>query len=127
MGKVFQFFSILAIVIACLGLVGLSSYTIETRTKEIGIRKVLGATVTAVVALVSVRILRLILIGFLIAVPLTWFAMNRWLDNFAYKIEIEWWIFALTGIIVVLIAALAIGVRTVRAAIANPVNSLRNE
>jgi putative ABC transport system permease protein len=127
MGKIFQFFSILAIIIACLGLFGLSSYTIQMRTKEIGIRKVLGATIVTIVALLSSGIFRLIAIGFCIAVPLTWYAMRKWLDNFAYKIEIEWWVFALTGIVVMLIAALAIGVRTLQAAVANPVNSLRNE
>jgi putative ABC transport system permease protein len=127
MGKIFQFFSILAIIIACLGLFGLSSYTIEMRTKEIGIRKVLGATVATIVALLSSGIFRLIAIGFCLAVPLTWYVMNKWLSNFAYKIEIELWVFVLTGMTVVAIAALAVGFRTFRAAVANPVHSLRRE
>jgi putative ABC transport system permease protein len=126
-GKVFQFFSALAVVIACLGLFSLSSYTIESRTKEIAIRKVLGARITTIIALVSSGMFRLVLIGFLIAVPLTWYGMQKWLQNFAYTIEVEWWVFALTGLVVVCIASLAIGFRTLRAAAANPVNSLRNE
>jgi putative ABC transport system permease protein len=127
MGRIFQFFSMLAIVIACLGLFGLSSYTIQMRTKEIGIRKVLGASVSTIVTLLSSGIFRLIAIGFCIAVPLTWYMMRKWLENFAYKIQIDWGVFALTGIVVMLIAAVAIGFRTMQAALANPVNSLRNE
>jgi putative ABC transport system permease protein len=127
MGKIFEFFSMLAIIIASLGLFGLSSYTIQMRTKEIGIRKVLGATVATIVTLLSSGIFRLIAVGFFLAVPLTWYMMRKWLENFAYKIEIEWEVFALTGMVVTLIAAVAIGFRTMQAALANPVNSLRNE
>ncbi len=127
MWKVFQFFSALAIVIACLGLFSLLSYTIESRMKEIAIRKVLGARVAAIVALVSSGVFRLVAIGFLISVPLTWYWMRKWLQNFAYAIEIEWWVFAMTGLAVVFLAAMAIGYRTVSAATANPVKSLRNE
>ena len=127
MGKTFQFFSVLAIIIACLGVFGLSSYTIQTRTKEIGIRKVLGATISTIVALLSSGLFRLIVIGFCIAVPITWYAMDKWLANFAYKVEIEWWIFALTGVVVMLIAAVAIGSRTIEAAVADPVKALRTE
>ena len=127
MGKTFQFFSVLAIIIACLGVFGLSSYTIQTRTKEIGIRKVLGATISTIVGLLSSGLFRLIVIGFCIAVPITWYAMDKWLANFAYKVEIEWWIFALTGVVVMLIAAVAIGSRTIQAAVANPVEALRTE
>lgn len=127
MSKVFQFFSVLAIIIACLGLLGLSAFTIESRTKEIGIRKVLGATISGIVSLVSSKFFRLVLIGFVIAVPLTWYMMKEWLSNFAYKIEIEWWVFVLTGLIVFLIASFTVGFYTVKAAVANPVNSLRYE
>lgn len=127
MGKVFQFFSVLAIVIACLGLLGLSAYTIESKTKEIGIRKVLGSTVTGIVTLVSSKFFILILTGFVIAVPLTWYVINKWLTNFAYQIQIEWWVFALTGLIVVTIAAVAVAFHTIKAAMANPVKSLRYE
>lgn len=127
MGKVFQFFSVLAIVIACLGLLGLSAYTIESRTKEIGIRKVLGASVSGIVALVSSRFFLLVLAGFAIATPLTWYGMSKWLSNFAYKVNIEWWVFAATGASVVFVAAVAIGFHTLKAAHGNPVEALKNE
>lgn len=127
MGTVFQFFSVLAVIISCMGLFGLASHAIERRTKEIGIRKVLGASVAGIVSLVSSRIFRLIIIGFCIAVPVTWYVMQKWLDNFAYRIEIEWWVFALTGLIILTIASLAIGFRAMKAAVVNPAQSLRNE
>lgn len=127
MGKVFQFFSILAIVIACLGLLGLSAYTVESRTKEIGIRKVLGATVTGIVTMVSLRFFVLVLIAFVIAVPLTWYSMNKWLQNFAYQIEIQWWVFAITGALIFIMALAVVSFHTVSAAIRNPVRSLRYE
>ncbi len=127
MGKVFQFFSILAIIIACLGLLGLSAYTVESRTKEIGIRKVLGATVTGIVTLVSSRFFVLVLIALAIAVPLTWYSMNKWLQNFAYQIEIQWWVFAITGALIFIIALTVVSFHTVSAAIKNPVRSLRYE
>jgi putative ABC transport system permease protein len=127
MGKVFQFFSILAIIIACLGLLGLSAFTIESRTKEIGIRKVLGATVAKIVTMVSSKFFRLVLIAFAIAVPLTWYSMNRWLQNFAYQIEIQWWVFGLTGGLIFIIALAVVSFHTVSAAMKNPVRSLRYE
>jgi putative ABC transport system permease protein len=127
MGKVFQFFSILAIIIACLGLLGLSAFTIESRTKEIGIRKVLGATVATIVTMVSSKFFRLVLIAFAIAVPLTWYSMNRWLQNFAYQIEIQWWVFGLTGGLIFIIALAVVSFHTVSAAMKNPVRSLRYE
>jgi putative ABC transport system permease protein len=127
MGKIFQFFSLLAIIIASLGLFGLSSYMIEMRTKELGIRKVLGATVSSIVQLLWSSVFRLVAISFCIAVPCCWYAMDKWLSKFAYKIEIQWWVFALTGCIVILIAAIAIGFRTFRAASANPIQALRTD
>lgn len=127
MGKVFEFFSLLAIVIACLGLFGLSAHTIESRTKEIGIRKALGATVAGILAMISSRFGRLVILAFIVAVPATWYAVDRWLDNFAYKIQISVWVFAATGLIVLLISALAIGFNTIAAATTNPVKSLRYE
>lgn len=127
MGKVFELFSILAIVIACLGLLGLSAYTVESRTKEIGIRKVLGATVLGIVAKVSSRFFVLVLVAFAIAVPLTWYSMNKWLQNFAYQIEIQWWVFAISGALVFIIALAVVSFHTVSAAIKNPVRSLRYE
>ncbi len=127
MGKVFEFFSALAIIIACLGLLGLSAYTIESKTKEIGIRKVLGATVPGIVVMVGSRFFRLLIVAFVIAVPGTWYGMNRWLQNFAYQIDIQWCVFALTGLIIITLAAIAVGLNTVKAAVRNPVKSLRYE
>ena len=127
MGKVFEFFSVLAIIIACLGLLGLSAYTIESRTKEIGIRKVLGASVAGIVALVTSRFFVLVSIAFVIAVPLTWYGMYRWLQNFAYQIDIHSWVFVLTGLIIAATATLAVGFNTIKAAVRNPVTSLRYE
>lgn len=127
MGKVFSFFSLLAIVIACMGLLGLSAYTVESRTKEIGIRKVLGATVSGIVAMVSSQFFRLVAIAFLVAVPLTWYVMYQWLQNFAYHMEIQWWVFALTGAIIFVITLGVISFHIVAAAVRNPVRALRYE
>lgn len=127
MGKVFSFFSLLAIVIACMGLLGLSAYTVESRTKEIGIRKVLGATVSGIITLVSSQFFRLVAMGFLIAVPLTWYVMHQWLQNFAYHMDIQWWVFALTGAIIFAITLGVISFHTVAAAVRNPVKALRYE
>jgi putative ABC transport system permease protein len=127
MGKIFEFFSILAVIIACLGLLGLSAFTIESRTKEIGIRKVLGATVTGILGLIGMRFIILIASAFVISVPLTWYGMHRWLQNFAYQTDIPWWVFATTFTIVFVIAILTVGFNTIRAAVRNPVRSLRYE
>jgi len=127
LASVFQFFSVLAIIIACLGLVSLSAYTIESRTKEIGVRKVLGATIAGLVTLLSSRFFGLVLGAFIVATPITVYVMYRWLQNFAYQVDIEWWVFALTGGIIVLLTFIVVGFHTVRAAIVNPVKSLRYE
>ncbi|WP_373513497.1 ABC transporter permease [Persicitalea sp.] len=126
-GKVFTAASLLAIFIACLGLFGLTTYTTEQRTKEIGVRKVLGASVTSIVALLSKDFLKLVLIAIVIASPLAWYAMNEWLADFAYKIDIEWWVFALAGGLAVGIALLTVSFQSVKAALMNPVESLRSE
>ena len=126
-GKVFGLFAALAILIACLGLSGLSLLTATTRTKEIGIRKVLGATVTGVVLLLSKDFIKLVLLAIIIASPVAWYIMHLWLQSFAYRIDISWWIFALAGLLSLIIALLVIGFQTVRSAIANPVNSIRTE
>jgi putative ABC transport system permease protein len=127
MGKVFQFFSVLAIIIGCLGLLGLSAYTVERKTKEIGIRKVLGATVVGIVGIVSSRFFLLVLLGLAISIPLTWYSMNLWLQNFAYQITIEWWVFALTAGLIFMITVFVISFHTMSAALQNPVRSLRYE
>ncbi|HEY5465029.1 MAG TPA: FtsX-like permease family protein, partial [Hanamia sp.] len=125
--KIFSAFALIAIIIASLGLFGLSAFVIEQRTKEIGIRKVLGASVQNVLVLVSKDFLLLVGIAFLISVPVTWWAMHNWLQDFAYRINIHWWVFVLAGIVAILISVLTISFQAVKAAVANPVKSLRSE
>ena len=119
--------TVLSILIACLGLLALSSFIIQQRTKEIGVRKVLGATTTQIVGLLSKDFLTLVFIAFLLASPVAWYFMNGWLENFAYRIHIPIWIFLLAGIAAMLVAFLTVSLQSVRAASANPVKSLRNE
>ncbi len=125
--QVFTASSVLAIVIACLGLFGLAAFSAEQRTKEIGIRKVLGATVLNIIGLLSREFLKLIGIAFVIAVPLAWYAIHRGLENFAYQIAFPWWVFLLTGVLTILIALLTVSWQSMKAALVNPVKSLRNE
>ncbi|MEM6696781.1 MAG: FtsX-like permease family protein, partial [Bacteroidota bacterium] len=126
-GKAFNVFTLLALFIACMGLFGLVSHHVLQRTKEIGIRKVLGASVSSIVALLSKDFLKLIIIAFVIAIPITYYAMNQWLENFAYHINIPWWVFALTGSGALGIAFLTVSFQSVKAAISNPIKALRNE
>src|SRR5436189_873275 len=126
-GKVFGLFSFLAILIACFGLLGLSAYNVLQRTKEIGIRKVLGASVPNILYLLSKDFLLLIAIAFVIAVPVAWWVMNSWLHDFPYRILISWVVFLIAGIAALVIALLAIGLQAIKAALANPVKSLRTE
>jgi putative ABC transport system permease protein len=126
-GSVFGLFTILSIFVACLGLFGLATYTAERRTKEIGIRKVLGASVQGVVRLLSKDFLKLVFIAALIAFPLAWWAMNKWLEDFVYRIDINWQVFVAAGIAVLLIALITVSFKAIKAAIANPVKSLRTE
>ncbi len=125
--KVFSTFSILAILLACLGLFGLVAFTTMQRTKEIGIRKVLGAGVSGIVALIAKDFLKLTLIAVLVASPLAWYFMHKWLQSFAYRIDIKWWVFATAGGLAVLIALITISFQSIKAALANPVKSLRSE
>jgi putative ABC transport system permease protein len=127
MGGISLSFSLLAIFIACLGLFGLAAYAAEQRTREIGIRKVLGASVTGIIAMLSKDFLVLVLIAALIAFPLSWWAMYRWLQDYAYRINIGWEVFVLAGILAVGIALLSVGLQALRSALANPVKSLRSE
>jgi putative ABC transport system permease protein len=120
-------FSLLAIFIACLGLFGLAAYEVEQRRREIGIRKVLGASVTGIITLLSRNFLLLVGIAALMAFPVSWWAMHRWLQDYAYRISIGWEVFALAGILAVGIALLSVGLQALRAALANPVRSLRSE
>jgi putative ABC transport system permease protein len=124
---VISIFATLAIIIACIGLFGLSIYTAKQRTKEIGIRKVLGASVTGVVRLLSKDFIKLVGIAILIASPIAWWAANRWLQDFAYRINIGWWVFVSAGVIALLIAMFTVSFQAIKAAIANPVKSLRTE
>lgn len=126
-GNVALAFSVLAIMIACLGLFGLTTYMVEQRTKEIGIRKVLGASVSGIVSMLSRDFVKLVLIAIVIATPLAWWAMNKWLQEFAYRVDIQWWMFALAGLSAILIALITVGWQAIRAALANPVESLRDE
>lgn len=125
--RLFTTFACLAIFIACLGLLGLATYTAQQRTKEIGIRKVLGADLRNIVALLSRDFILLVLISIFIATPISWYIMNRWLEGFAYRMEIEAWIFILAGCIALLIAVLTISYQSIKSAIMNPVSSLRSE
>jgi putative ABC transport system permease protein len=127
MGTVFGIFTVLSISVACLGLFGLSVYTAERRKKEIGVRKVLGASVQSVVGLLSKEFVRLVFVAAIIAFPIAWWAMDKWLRDFVYRITMEWWVFAVAMLLAMLIALLTISAQAIRAAIANPVESLRTE
>ena len=125
--NMFTYLTLVAIVIACLGLFGLASFTAEQRTKEIGIRKVLGASIKGLVSLLSKEFLKLVAIAILIATPIAWYFMNYWLEDFVYRVSLSWWIFAVAGIVALLIALLTVSFQAIKAAIANPVKSLRTE
>lgn len=126
-GSILFIFTVLAISIACLGLFGLVTFTAEQRVKEIGIRKVLGASVTSIVTLLSKDLMKLVVIATLVASPLAWYGMSKWLQSFAYRVDINWWIFAVAGILALIIAFVTVSVQSVRAANANPAKSLKNE
>jgi len=117
----------LAVFISCLGLLGLVIYTTSQRTKEIGVRKVLGATVTQIVSLLSKDFMQLVALAFVIATPLAWWAMYKWLEDFAYRTTLSWWVFGISGVSMLVIALLTLSIQTIRSAVANPVTSLRTE
>ena len=126
-GQIAGIFALLAILVSCLGLFGLASFMAEQRTKEIGVRKILGATSGNLVALLSRDFLKLVLLSILIAMPIGWWTMNQWLGDFAYRINIHWWVFAIAGVAAVAIAFLTVSFQSIKAALANPVKSLRSE
>ncbi len=126
-GSIVLYFSILAVLISCLGLFGLAAFTAEDRTKEIGIRKVLGASVAGITGLLAKDFLKLVVIAVALATPVAWYFMQQWLADFAYRIEIQWWMFAVAGLMALAIAFLTVGFQSVKAALANPVQSLRSE
>jgi len=127
MGSLFNVFSILSIVISSLGLFGLAAFATQRRIKEIGVRKVLGAGEAGIVALLSRDFIQLVLFSLIIAFPVAWYTMNKWLEGFAYRINISWWVFAIAGITAILIAFITVSFQAIKAAIANPVKSLRTE
>lgn len=126
-GKIALSFAVIAILIACLGLFGLATYMAERRVKEIGIRKVLGATVLNITSMLSTDFLKLVLVAALIAFPVAWFAMNSWLEDFAYRINISVWIFIIAGVMSIIIALATVSFQAIKAALRNPVKSLRTE
>lgn len=126
-GQAFNIFTLLVLFIGCMGLFGLASHNIVQRTKEIGIRKVLGASIFGITSLLAKDFLKLVLLAILIASPIAWYFMNQWLADFAYRIDMEWWMFAVAGVAALAIAFLTIGFQSVKAALANPVKSLRSE
>lgn len=126
-GKVAMSFSLLAILIACLGLFGLATFMAEQRTKEIGIRKILGASVGSIVGMLSNDFIKLVGLSALLAFPVAWWLMHKWLQDFAYRINIGWWIFFIAGVVALLIALITVGFQSVKAALANPVKNLRTE
>ena len=124
--KLSNIFAFLAIFISCLGLFGLATFTAEQRTKEIGVRKVLGASIPNIVSLLSTNFLKPVVIAMFIAFPVAWYVMNNWLQDFAYKINIEWWMFAIAGVLAIGIALITVSFQTIKAAIANPVKVIKN-
>ncbi|MGH7596799.1 MAG: ABC transporter permease [bacterium] len=127
LGEAVSYFTALALIVACIGLLALASFTAELRTKEIGVRKVLGASVFNIVTMLSTEFAKLVTLANLVAWPIAWLAMNQWLQNFAYRVELGWWMFALAGGVALLIALLTVSTQAIKAALANPVEALRYE
>jgi putative ABC transport system permease protein len=127
LGKIVRFASLLSIFISCMGLFGLVTLAVVRRTKEIGIRKVLGAKTSSIVMLLSNDFVWLICIASIIAFPIAWWALNNWLTNFSYRINIQWWVFLIAGIAALMIALLTVSFQAIKAALTNPVKSLRTE
>jgi putative ABC transport system permease protein len=127
LGKVFGYFSGLAVLIASMGILGLSIYAAQQRIKEIGIRKVLGASTLSIVSELSKEFLKPVVVAALIASPIAWWAMNKWLEDFAYRINISLWVFVIAGIAAIIIALITVSFQAIKAALSNPVKSLRTE
>ncbi len=126
-GEIALLFSFLAILIACLGLFGLATFITEQRVKEIGIRKILGASVRKIVQLLSKEFIQLVVLSFLIAVPISWYFMHKWLNDYAYRVEINWRVYLLSGFIALFIAIITVGYHAIKAALINPIRNLRVE
>jgi putative ABC transport system permease protein len=127
LGTLFNYFTLLAIFISCLGILGLTSFMAQQRTREIGIRKVLGSSVPGIISMLSTEFSKWVIYANIIAIPLSWFFMNKWLENFAYRTNISWWIFAVAAGTALLIAFITAGFQSYRAASVNPAESLRQE
>jgi putative ABC transport system permease protein len=127
LGQIFMIFTFLSILIACLGLFGLAAFNAEKRIKEIGVRKVMGASVGQIVYRLSSDFLKLVFIAILVSLPLGWYAMNKWLEDFQYRIEIPWWVYAVAALVAVAIALITVSYQAIKAAMVNPVKSLRSE
>ena len=127
LGKVLNIFAAIAIALACLGLLGLSSYSAKQRVKEIGIRKVLGASIGHIVTTLSISFVRLVFIAIIIASPIAWWVMNKWLQAFAYKANMNWWVFLVSASVALAIAIITVGFQAIKAATMNPVKSLKTE
>jgi putative ABC transport system permease protein len=123
----FNYFAAIAILISCLGLFGLAAYTTKVRTREIGIRKVIGASVPRIIILLAKDFIRLVVVSIVIAVPVAWLVMNNWLSDFAYRVNISYTVFIVAGAIAILIAFITVSSQTIKVALANPVKSLREE
>jgi putative ABC transport system permease protein len=126
-GKILGIFAGLTIAVACLGLFGLATFTVRQRSREVGIRKVLGASVAGILILLSRDFLRLVIVAFCIATPIAWLLMNKWLQNFEYRINVAWWIFALAAFVAVIITLFTVGFRGLKAALTSPAAILKNE
>lgn len=126
-GKLANYFALISIFISCLGLLGLATFLAEQKTKEIGIRKVLGASVTNLVALLSKEFLWLTGLGLFIGIPVSWYLLSEWLEKFAYKVELQWWMFAIPVVAAIGIASITVGIQALRAAVVNPIQSLHSE
>ncbi len=126
-GKIINTFTFLALFIACLGLFGLTAFVAEQRTKEIGMRKILGASIPGILVLMNKEFTKWVLIANLIAWPLAYYGMNKWLQSFVYRIEINWWIFLLAGGVAFFVSISTVSIQTIKTAIANPIDSLKNE
>ncbi|MEZ5196750.1 MAG: FtsX-like permease family protein [Bacteroidales bacterium] len=127
LGQIFIYFTVFAIFIACLGIVGLVSFVTVGRTKEIGIRKVLGSNTTEIVKLISFDFFKMVILSIVIASPIAWYAMSRWLERFAYKIDLSIWIFLLVGLLAIFLILLSTSYQAIKAAIRNPIDAIRYE
>jgi len=127
MTLLFQIFAFLLIIISCLGLFGLATFAVERRTKEIGIRKVLGANTRLIVQLLSKDFLKLVVVALVIAIPLAYYGMQEWLNDYAYRVEMQWWMFVLTAVAIIAIAFLTVSIQSVKAALENPAEVLKSE